>query len=109
MYPPECLDTQHAIYYMPIFYNVMPKYAKYGTHHMAYGIWHMAWYMWYVGCPDTQWDVSIQPVKSRPKFDCRNKSYVSHIPLYFTTLAKEQKNVVCIPTNWKIKTISISV
>ena len=32
----------------------------------------------YVGCPGTQWDVTIQPVKTKPKLLCQNKSYVGH-------------------------------
>ena len=32
----------------------------------------------YVGYLGTQWDVTIQPVKTKPKLICQNKSYVRH-------------------------------
>ena len=45
--------------------------------------------MWHVWCPDTQWDVTIQPAKTRPKLHCRNKSYARHrLVAYFPSLAK---------------------
>ena len=47
----------------------------------------------YAGCPGTQWDVTIQPVKTRQKLLCQNKSYVGHkLVAYFSLLAKMQKN-----------------
>ena len=41
----------------------------------------------YVGCPATQWDVTIQPVKTIPKH-CQNKSYAIHkLVTYFSLSA----------------------
>ena len=71
--------------------------------------------MW---CPGTQWDVTIQPAKTRPKLHCRNKGYARHrLVAYFPSLAKEWKktvgqnitDMVYIPPNWKTKTVSESV
>ena len=46
----------------------------------------------YVGYPGIQRDVTIQPVKTRPKLLCQNKSYVGHNLLaYFSLLARMQK------------------
>ena len=79
---------------------------------MPYG--HVICGMWGV-----QWDVTIQPAKTRPKLHCRNKSYVRHrLVAYFPSLAKERgkktvgqniTDMVYIPPNWKTKTVSESV
>ena len=46
----------------------------------------------YVGCLGTQWDVTIQPLKTRPKLYCQNKSYVTNkLVAYFSLLAKALK------------------
>ena len=45
-----------------------------------------------VGCPVTQWDVTIQPLKIRPKLLWQNKSYGGHtIMTYFSLLTRMQK------------------
>ena len=67
-----------------------------------------------VGCPGTQWDVTVQPVKTRPKFHCQNKSYVRHkLVAYFSHLVKERKltggqnirGMFYTATNWKTKAV----
>ena len=67
--------------------------------------------MW---CPGTQWDVTIQPVKTRLKFHSQNKSKVKRkLGAYFPPLSKAQKstagqnftNNVSIPLNWKAKAV----
>ena len=48
-----------------------------------------------MGCPGTQWDVTEQPVKTRPTFHCQNNSYVRHkLVAYFSLLASMQKKSV---------------
>ena len=67
-----------------------------------------------MGCPGTQWDVTIQSVKTRLKFHSQNKSKVKRkLGAYFPPLAKERKstvgkiftNMVSIPPNWKMEAV----
>ena len=47
----------------------------------------------YVGCPGTQWDGTIQPVKTSPKIFCQNKRYREHeFVAKFCLLARMPKN-----------------
>ena len=49
-----------------------------------------------VGCPGTQWDVTIQPLKTRPKLLLQNKSYGGHTFMtYFSLLTRMQKKASC--------------
>ena len=49
----------------------------------------------YLGCPGTQWDVTKQPVKTRPKLLCQNKSYGGHkLVVYFSLYSRMQKKTV---------------
>jgi hypothetical protein len=64
----------------------MAIYAIFG--HMAYGI--SACHMRHVGWPGTQWDVPIEPVKTRPKLHCRNKSYAKNT--FLVILPSENKS-----------------
>ena len=46
----------------------------------------------YVGCLGTQWDVTIQPVKTKPKLLCQNANYVRHkLVAYFSCFPRMQK------------------
>ena len=48
-----------------------------------------------MGCPVTQWDLTIQSVKTRLKFHSQNKSEVKRkLAAYFPPLAKERKLTV---------------
>ena len=67
-----------------------------------------------MGCPGTQWDVTIQSVKTRLNFHSQNKSKVKlKLGAYFPLLAKERKStvgqnftdMVSIPPNWKTKAV----
>ena len=67
-----------------------------------------------MGCPGTQWDVTIQYVETRLKFHSQNKSKVKRkLGAYFPPLAKEQKStvgknftdMVSIPLNLKTKAV----
>ena len=49
-----------------------------------------------VGFPGTQWDVTIQPLKTRPKLLLQNKSYSGHTFMtYFSLLTRMQKKASC--------------
>ena len=57
---------------------------------MAYVIW--ACHIRHVGCPGTHWDVTRQPVKTRPKAHYQDMSYDRNtVEVNFPSLAKEQK------------------
>ena len=59
------------------------------------------------GCPGTQWDVIVQPVKTRPKFHCQNKSYVRYkLVAYFSNLVGQNfRGMVYTAQNWKTKAV----
>ena len=49
-----------------------------------------------VGCPGTQWDVTIQPLKTRPKLLLQNKSYGGPTFMtYFSLLTRMHEKASC--------------
>ena len=49
----------------------------------------------YVGCPGTQWNVTVEPVKTKLKLLCQNKSDVGHkLMAYFSLLPRMHEELL---------------
>ena len=60
------------------------KWTLYSRVYINFSVQYMC-----LGCPVTQWDVTIQPLKSRPKLLWQNKGYGGHTFMtYFSLLTR---------------------